>query len=186
MRRTAGGQLDAAALKVILRESIFGIELDSGAVDLAAFSLALAVCDVLKPEVIWGELKFDQLRGRNLLEGDFFAEVIKARDGQSAICTGKFDIILGNPPFESDLTADGEALNREVASARRSAGQAGGVSVLRARDRPVEARWQTMPYSALGHSLQRQSGGIPAAYHRVSKRRDDFGFYLDPEHVRSG
>jgi N-6 DNA Methylase len=45
-----------SALKEVLRESIFGIELHPGAVDLAAFSLALAICDALKPNVIWNEL----------------------------------------------------------------------------------------------------------------------------------
>ena len=41
--------------------------------DLAAFSLALAICDALKPNVIWNELQFDPVLGTNLLEGDFFS-----------------------------------------------------------------------------------------------------------------
>ena len=57
----------------MLKHSIFGIELHPGAVDLAAFSLALAICDALKPNVIWNELQFDPVLGTNLLEGDFFS-----------------------------------------------------------------------------------------------------------------
>ncbi len=104
---------NVAMLKAILKQSIFGIELESGATDLAAFSLALAVCDALKPEVIWKELKFDRFRNANLFEGDFFDEVRDARDEKAIICTAPFDIVLGNPPFESKLTEPGIALNRE-------------------------------------------------------------------------
>ncbi len=42
------------------------------AVDLTAFSLALAVCDSLQPNVIWSELRFDRLRDHNLWQSDFF------------------------------------------------------------------------------------------------------------------
>jgi hypothetical protein len=110
--------LDVDILKDILRRSIFGIELDAGAVDLATFSLALAVCDALKPEVIWEKLKFDQLRGRNLFESDFFEEVRKADEGTCGILDGEFDVVLGNPPFESNLTPHGITLNREAAKIR--------------------------------------------------------------------
>jgi len=40
---------DVATLKGILKQSIFGIELQEEAVHLTAFSLALAVCDALHP-----------------------------------------------------------------------------------------------------------------------------------------
>ena len=94
-------------LKEILGERIFGIDLESDAVDLTAFSLALAVCDALKPEVIWDELKFDPLRGRNLFEKDFFELVLENRNGGSTILEKHFDVVVGNPPFESNLTKAG-------------------------------------------------------------------------------
>ena len=53
----------AEVLKGILRHSIHGVELEPGAVDLTAFSLALAICDALHPDAIWRDLKFDKLRG---------------------------------------------------------------------------------------------------------------------------
>lgn len=116
--RSHDGLVDVSVLKGILKNSIFGVELDSGAIDLASFSLALAVCDVLKPEVIWTQLKFDRLRGGNLVEGDFFSEVRNAREGKTSICGNTFDIILGNPPFESDLTDHGKILDQEVGQVR--------------------------------------------------------------------
>ena len=109
---------DVDTLKDILKNCIFGIELDSGAVDLTSFSLALAVCDTLKPEVIWENLKFDQLRNRNLLEGDFFLQLAKLADKKPTILEGGFNVILGNPPFESDLTPAGRELNAKAAEER--------------------------------------------------------------------
>ncbi len=111
-------QPDVETLKAILTRSIFGVELDSGAVDLAAFSLSLAVCDALKPDVIWSELRFDPLRGRNLHERDFFDFVLDRRDETQADTLGKFDIVVGNPPFESTLTDAGKKLNDKATSER--------------------------------------------------------------------
>lgn len=90
-------------LKSILRDQIYGVELNRDAVDLTAFSLALAVCDSLQPNVIWSELRFDPLRGRNLLEADFF-EACAPSDGGASSLKRPFDIVVGNPPFESKFT----------------------------------------------------------------------------------
>ncbi|WP_437491614.1 N-6 DNA methylase [Sorangium sp. So ce1014] len=97
---------DVATLKTIVGRSIFGIDLDSSAIDLAAFSLTLAVCDALKPDVIWNSLKFDGFRGRNLFHGDFFTGVLAAKRGErvSTPFDAPFDVVVGNPPFESKLT----------------------------------------------------------------------------------
>jgi hypothetical protein len=91
-------------LKRILRASIFGVDLDRNAVDLTAFSLSLAICDALKPEVIWRELRFDPLRGSNLCEADFFRMCLDAKEGSPTLLDKPFDVVLGNPPFESTLT----------------------------------------------------------------------------------
>lgn len=109
---------DVEALKCIAKEQIFGAELDTDAVDLTSFSLALAICDVLKPQVIWSKLKFERLRGTNLVEGDFFSEITKIKNGEESPLSGGFDIILGNPPFESKLTDCGKELNESVSELR--------------------------------------------------------------------
>lgn len=93
-------------LKDILKRSIFGVELQTEAVQLAAFSLALAVCDALQPEVIWSELRFDRLVGLNLLAGDFFERLPEVH---SLAGKERFSTIVGNPPFLSHLTASAEA-----------------------------------------------------------------------------
>ena len=71
--RNSWSKPDVQTLKQILGRSIYGVELDPNAVHLTAFSLSLAVCDALQPDVIWRELKFDPLHATNLLEADFFA-----------------------------------------------------------------------------------------------------------------
>ncbi len=91
-------------LKKILKNSIYGIDLDNSAIDLSAFSLSLAICDALKPEVIWGELQFDYLRESNLFQKDFFQLLLDRKQGTSTILDEPFDVIIGNPPFESKLT----------------------------------------------------------------------------------
>jgi hypothetical protein len=94
-------QPDVATLKNILKKSIFGIELQEEAVHLTAFSLALAICDALHPNVIWKDLRFDKLVGNNLRIGDF-AEQIPNLKGITG--DGGFNVIVGNPPFMSKLT----------------------------------------------------------------------------------
>ena len=118
-------------LKGILKKSIYGIEMESGAVDLAAFSLALAVCDALQPNVIWTDLRFDKLRGCNLLGGDYFEltqqrgslryiDTDSSSDGLPPTWPAQFDAFVGNPPFISALTRAGIQLER---TRRRSRGK---------------------------------------------------------------
>ena len=102
---------DVPTLKAILKRSIHGVELQGEALHLAAFSLALALCDSLKPNVIWNELRFDRLHETNLCESDFFEFVEK---GQSE----PFDVVIGNPPFMSQLTEAGARVNKRAAVVR--------------------------------------------------------------------
>lgn len=104
--RNGWRQPDVSMLKSMLKRSIFGIELQEEAVHLTAFSLGLAVCDALQPNVIWKELRFDKLVGSNLLVGDVFDQL------QSLRAIGKeegFAAVVGNPPFVSKLS---EAVQR--------------------------------------------------------------------------
>jgi len=99
-------------LKETLRKCIYGIDLDRNAVDLTAFSLSLAICDALRPNVIWKKLKFDYLRDSNLFETDFFKLLLDSRNGDQNILDKKFDIVIGNPPFKSELTEAGEKVDQ--------------------------------------------------------------------------
>jgi type I restriction-modification system DNA methylase subunit len=85
-------------LQNILKNSIYGFDKESEAVLITAFSLCVALCEELNPLVIWNRLKFDNLRIQNLLAKDFF-EVI-----ESGQFDEHFDLVIGNPPFDSRLT----------------------------------------------------------------------------------
>jgi type I restriction-modification system DNA methylase subunit len=101
-------------LKQILNQSIYGIDLDSNAIDLTAFSLSLAICDALKPEVIWKKLKFDKLRDSKLKEADFFTLLDESQHGSNNILSKKFNIVIGNPPFESKLTKTAKKIDEKM------------------------------------------------------------------------
>ena len=85
------------SLKRILKENIFGVDIELEAVNLAMFSLSLALCDELSPIAIWDELKFDNLKNSNLFDRDFF-ELIE----EDAL-PKDFDLVIGNPPFKPKL-----------------------------------------------------------------------------------
>jgi len=105
---------DVATLKGILKRSIFGIELQEEAVHLTAFSLALAVCDALQPNVIWEELRFDKLVGSNLQICDF-SEWLNSSYGVPK--ENGFSVVVGNPPFQSKVN---DAARRVRAQQERS------------------------------------------------------------------
>ncbi|MFK5976665.1 MAG: N-6 DNA methylase [Sulfurovum sp.] len=87
-------------LKSLIIDNIFGIDIKKEAVEVAKFSLSLALCDILAPEVIWDELHFDDLsQTGNLISNDFF-ELLLHRDDYPKI--KDFDLVIGNPPFMSD------------------------------------------------------------------------------------
>ena len=84
-------------LTTLLKQSIFGVDLNEEAIRVASFSLSLAMCDFLDPKSIWETLSFPVLCGENLYISDFFDE--KAQFNQ-----WKYDIVIGNPPWQSQLT----------------------------------------------------------------------------------
>lgn len=77
-------------LKSLLK-NLYGVDKEEQAVQLASFSLCLALCNELKPIEIITKLKFDDLRETNIIQSDFF---IKHKLSES-----KFDLVIGNPPF---------------------------------------------------------------------------------------
>lgn len=91
-------EIEIEVLKNILRNNIYGVELKSDAANLAIFSLSLALCDFCNPSKLWTELHFDNIRGRNIYEADFF-DWIKTN-------TNEFDLVIGNPPFNENKKDD--------------------------------------------------------------------------------
>lgn len=91
---------DQETLKHLLTTRLRGIDLEDGAVELAAFSLCLALCDALEPMEIRASVElFPELKEKTIHTGCFFEtkETIKKRVG----------VIVGNPPFSSKLATDG-------------------------------------------------------------------------------
>ena len=85
-----------------LLQQVHGIDLEAGAVELAAFSLCLALCDALEPEAIRKSIKlFPPLAGKTLHHSCFFEAKEQGIIGRS------IGVVVGNPPFVSKLTTPG-------------------------------------------------------------------------------
>lgn len=89
-------------LKKLLTTHIRGVDLDEGAVELAAFSLCLALCDALQPQEIRASVKlFPPLMGKRIHHACFFDACEQGLVGE------QIGVVLGNPPFKSGLTTEG-------------------------------------------------------------------------------
>lgn len=100
-----------AFLKKTVKECIFGIDIDESAVNVAAFSLYIAILDFLRPVEI-AQIQLPNLIANNLFYNDFFNEEdtgklfdIKSpkwspNDFNKKLREKKFDFIIGNPPWK--------------------------------------------------------------------------------------
>lgn len=85
-----------------LLQQVHGIDLEAGAVELAAFSLCLALCDALEPEAIRKSIKlFPLLAGKTLHHSCFF----EAKE--QGLIKHPIGVVVGNPPFVSKLATPG-------------------------------------------------------------------------------
>lgn len=84
-------------LNLLLKNSIFGVDINEEAIRVASFSLSLAMCDFLDPRSIWGKLSFPRLLENNLIASDFF-------DKDKSFNNKRYDVIIGNPPWQSNIT----------------------------------------------------------------------------------
>ncbi|GEM_PF-288821 len=96
-------------LENILLNTIFGFEINSEAIKVAAFSLYLALISYLDPKTLWLEkerlfpyliynnkVKEQNQQGHNLhLQSSLTNTILKQPD---------FDLVIGNPPFKSSKT----------------------------------------------------------------------------------
>lgn len=92
---------DEKVLKTLLKK-VHGVDLEEGAVELAAFSLCLALCDALKPDAIRASIRlFPPLAGKTLHPSCFF----EAKE--QGLVKEPVGVVVGNPPFTSSLTTVG-------------------------------------------------------------------------------
>lgn len=79
-----------------------GTDLEHGAVELAAFSLSLAMCDELTSEELLRSKKlFPPLINTTLISSCFFEHL------QNEGFKDRFGVVVGNPPFASELDTPG-------------------------------------------------------------------------------
>ena len=90
-----------SVLKGLLKK-VHGIDLEKGAVELAGFSLYLAMCDALEPEEIRSSIRlFPPLENETLHQSCFFEAKEKG------LIKEPIGVVIGNPPFKSKLTTPG-------------------------------------------------------------------------------
>lgn len=90
-------KINSNQLTQLLKDSIYGVDINEEAIRVASFSLSLALCDFLDPRSIWDELSFPKLANENLSISDFFSDDQKFNQKN-------YDIVIGNPPWQSSLT----------------------------------------------------------------------------------
>lgn len=101
-----------------LLQRVHGVDLEEAAVELAAFSLCLSLCDALEPEEIRKSIKlFPRLGGETLHASCFFEAKAKG------VLNAPVSVLVGNPPFESSLTTEAA-----LASAKDYARTYGGLA----------------------------------------------------------
>ena len=84
-------------LRELLQQSIFGVDLDPDACSVAELSLVLTLLDYVDPpdlEPPLHQFKLPNLRGENIVHGDFFTAPPPSRAP-----THQYDWVIGNPPW---------------------------------------------------------------------------------------
>jgi len=147
--RQERGKLNAAELRDVLVNSIFAVERNPTACQIAAFSLILTLLSYVDPPELHARknFKFPKLIGNNLFRQDFFDDskaFWKLADPKTEVPM-RFDWIIGNPPWvEIDAKDPREKHLREWT--RRHDAEYG-----LARDRTGEAfAWKVMDCLADG------------------------------------
>lgn len=94
-------KLGITTLQKILKDNIFGVDINKNAIELTKFSLQLALCQMLSPKQIWTELTLQDLGKKNIIQSDFFDFITNEKVEQN------FDLVIGNPPFNPPPKSDG-------------------------------------------------------------------------------
>ena len=93
------GKVPAYVLRTLLKNNIFGVDIDKEAVRVASFSLYLTMLDSLDPLEYWeNKVRFPKLRNKQLIHSDFFQEDEDILKKSGANLKG-FDLIIGNAPW---------------------------------------------------------------------------------------
>ncbi len=93
----ADNSINNERLWKLVKDNIFGIDIDPDAIEVAIFSLYVTVLDYVEPKVIAKNFKFEKLKNSNFFpQADFFDT---KHNFNNVLKTVSFDFILGNPPW---------------------------------------------------------------------------------------
>lgn len=96
-RATSSGQQPSFdGLSSLLSKSIFGVDMNPAAVGVAAFGLYLALLERVDSPTVWRTARLPNLVSKNLVVSDFFDD--------HPVASRRFDLIVGNPPWQRSLT----------------------------------------------------------------------------------
>jgi hypothetical protein len=104
-QRRVGRDLSYEELQGILRGHIFGVDSNPVAARTAVFGLYLGLLEQLDPPTIWESALLPTLLGSNVVVADAF-------DSHS-LADQRFDVVVGNPPWQSSLTKPAEKFVEE-------------------------------------------------------------------------
>lgn len=96
----AGERLEFDHLANLLTKTIFGVDKSPIAIDVATLGLYLALLEEIDSESVWNRARLPLIAGRNLIVSDFLA--------RHPLSAETFDIIVGNPPWDSELSEAAE------------------------------------------------------------------------------
>jgi hypothetical protein len=85
-----------------LLQRVHGVDVEEGAIELAAFSLCLSLCDALQPEEIRASVRLFPPLAEVTLHWSCFFEA-----KERGVLKAPVGVVVGNPPFESTLTTEG-------------------------------------------------------------------------------
>jgi len=107
--RTAnpGREPSGEILSQLLERNFYGCDIDPTAIRVASFSLYLALCDEIDPRHYWTEIRLPCLYGERLIAGDFFDDSLPLLNTKSD--AGKFDLVIGNPPWGKNTIKETES-----------------------------------------------------------------------------
>lgn len=108
LRLAQGEKLDRALVRDTLHNQVFGVDISEEAIQIAAFSLYLAILELDPDPQPPSALRFRPLIGRNLFAEDAFDEEAEFNYREPFISKG-FSAIVGNPPWTRTPSASSNA-----------------------------------------------------------------------------
>lgn len=100
-------RISTEALRALLENNLFGIDIEKEAVRVASFSLYMTMLDSIDPLEYWeNKVSFPPLRGYRLIAEDFFRE---DKEGfRTGIDANTYDLVLGNAPWGKNSVKDSD------------------------------------------------------------------------------